>query len=134
LNTDFYEVDDFFNREKQASESSKNRVFQSDAEFNARLEHINKTASKKTKEALEDGEKLSNTTRLKDIRGNRAAEREIEYGKNNWESDQDDNEIPEQSDESTDDESYIASPDYTDRLSEILSQQQNQINHPNNGK
>jgi putative transposase len=132
LNTDFYEVDDYFNREKQASEGSKDRVFQSDAEFNARLEHINKTASKKTKEALEDGEKLSNADRLKDIRGNRAAERDIEYDKNNWESNQEDDEILEQSDESTDDESYIASPDYTDRLSEILNQQQNQINSPNN--
>jgi putative transposase len=134
LNADFYEADDFFNRERQSSESSKDRVFQSDAEFNARLEHTNKTASKQTKEALEDGEKLSKTARLKDIRGNRAAERDIEYDKNNWESDQEYEEILEQSEEPTDDESYIASPDYTDRLSEILNQQQNQINHPNNGK
>ena len=113
------------------------RVNKSDAEFNARHEHITKVASKEKELAKHDAGKQTKKSQIKNIGGNRAEERERERQSDLWEIGRSesvteeiafDNEI---SDESENSEDYVPAPDYMDVLSEMLDDQQKTKNKGN---
>lgn len=133
--SDFFSVENYYYEEAIASEDARDRVYKSDAEFNARHEHITKKASKETKLAKYDAGKQSKKSQTEGIRDNRAEERNHEREANIWDlskTEEDNgspistNEIIPEPKSNQDEEEYVPARDHTDILSEMLSQQQNQ--------
>lgn len=131
--SDFFSVENFYHEEAIASENARDRVYRSDAKFNARHEDITKKATQETKLAKYDVGEQSKKSQTDAIRNNRAEERAQEREANTWNIGETDsnssssvstNEISIESQNNQVEEKYIPAPDYTDLLSEMLSQQQ----------
>lgn len=130
--SDFFSVKDYYFKEAIASENARDRVYNSDAEFNARHEHITKKASKETNLAKYDAGKQSKKSQTEGIRNNRAEERDHEREANLWEFNKTGSKDPMSANNQTlieeennqSQELYVPAPDYTDMLSEMLNEQQ----------
>lgn len=133
--SDFFSIENYYHEEAIASEDSRDRVYRSDAEFNARHEHITKKAANETKLAKYDAGEQSKKSRTEGIRDNRAEERNHKREENIWDlgstmsgidaSGNSDGSSTLSDSVGTEDH-YIPAPDYIDLLSEMLSQKQNQ--------
>lgn len=133
--SDFFSVENYYFEEAVASEDARDRIYNSDAEFNARHEHITKNAKKATELAKFDAEPQSKKAQTEGIRENRAEERDREREANIWEfngkepivnSPLNNAEDSFGSKENPNDEDYVPAPDHTDFLAELLKQQQGQ--------
>jgi putative transposase len=78
---DWFEILDYFELQKQAEEVSRTRHYQTEAEFNAEVDHIVQNAQEKTKQATKG---QSNAARLKNVRDNRQNERADERASDAW--------------------------------------------------
>jgi putative transposase len=133
--SDFFSVENYYYEEVIASEDARDRVYKSDAEFNARHEHITKKAAKEKKLAQYDAGEQSKKSQTEGIRDNRAEESDREREANVWNMGEQDSKddssvsvgkILTASETNQDEEQYVPAPDYTDLLDEMLSEQQNQ--------
>lgn len=133
--SDFFSVENYYHEEAIASEDARDRLYKSDAKFNARHEHITKKAAKEKKLAQYDAGEQSKKSQTEGIRDNRAEERDHEREKNVWnigetksngDSSASVNTTTTESENSQIEEQYVPAPDYTDILSEMLKEQQNQ--------
>ncbi len=131
-NSDFYSTENYFHEETIASENSQDRQNRSNAEFNARHNQLTKEAAEKTQLANDDVGYQSKRSKTRGIRDNRAEARDQERKANIWnlnEANLDDdssvniNESSTNSENTQTEEHYIPAPDYTDLLSEMLSEQ-----------
>lgn len=132
--SDFFSVENYYFKEAIASEDARDRIYNSDAEFNARHDHITKNANEKTNLAKYDAGTQSKKAQTEGIRDNRADERNREREANLWEPNKNnssvdslisDSEFLEQEEINQEKESYVAAPDYTDMLSDLFNQRQN---------
>lgn len=78
---DWFEILDYYELQKQAEETSRTRLYQAEAEFNAEVDSIVKNAQELTKQATRG---QSNAARLKNVRGNRQNERDEERERDAW--------------------------------------------------
>jgi hypothetical protein len=133
--SDFFSVENYYYEEAVTSEEARDRIYKSDAEFNARHEHITKKAAKETKMAKYDAGEQSKKSQTEGIRDNRAEARDHEREANVWNlgetNSNDDFSVPVNEsltnpEANPDEEQYIPAPDYTDLLSEMLNENQNQ--------
>ena len=116
--SDLFSVKNYYYSEAVASENVRDRIYKSDAEFNARHEQITKKAAREKEIAKYDAGELTKKSQTEGIAENRAEERERERQSDLWkigESEENSlisgNEILNGSEE---DEDYISAPDYTD--------------------
>lgn len=132
--SDFFSIEDYHYKEAVDSENMRDRIYKSDARFNARHEHITKKATKAVDLARYDAGPQSKKAQTEGIRDNRAEERDREREKNAWifnEPNPDENHLISKSEEmensenAQEEEHYEPAPDYTDMLNDLLNQQQN---------
>lgn len=134
-NADFSALENYFYEETIASENSLDRQRRSNAEFNARHNHITNEATEKTQIAQYDVGKQSKRSRTKGIQENRAEARDAERAKNLWNlsRDEESNSVPANTGlnvlEKSPSEEYIPPLDYTNRLSAVLKQRRNNKNN-----
>jgi len=131
--SDFFSVENYYYKEAIASENARDRIYRSDAEFNARHDHITKKAAKETKLAKYDEGEMSKKSQISGIRNNRTEERDRERGEKIWFFNDPESEnhpliIDEQdvTESNEGEEFYIPPHDYTDILSEMLNEHQKQ--------
>lgn len=127
LQSDFYSVEDYFFKEAIDAENSVDRQLRSDAEFQARLDHVTTKAAKRKSEALRQVDELSAAAQISNIQTNRAKEREEARRENIWPIGSDkeaailDQKTLSESAASSKDKSYATAPDYTARLAHNFS-------------
>lgn len=133
-NSDFFSLENYYFEEAIISESSQDRIYKSEAEFNARHEHITKKATEEKNLAKYDAGSQSKKSQTEGIRDNRQEERDLEREKNLWnlneaipnETFSDFNEEEsKQSERIQEEDRYEPAPDYTDMLKKLLNQHQN---------
>ena len=130
--SDFFSVENYYYKEAIMSEDAQDRIYKSDAEFNARHEHISKKATQETNLAKYDVGKQSKQSRTKGIRSNRTEERDREREANLWNFSKTEskkytdynNQTLNESEHNQEEKGYVSAPDYTDVLSEMLNEQQ----------
>lgn len=131
-NNDFFSIKDYYFEEAISSEDARDRVYNSDAKFNARHEHITKKAMEEKILAKYDAGPQSKKSQTEGIRDNRREERDHEREKNIWDLNETDpnrtfstfkDEEPEQSEEIQEEDHYEPAPDYTDMLRDLLNEQ-----------
>jgi predicted adenine nucleotide alpha hydrolase (AANH) superfamily ATPase len=129
LQSDFYSVEDYFFKEAIDAENSVDRQLRSDAEFQARLDHVTTKAAKRKREALRQADDLSAAAQISNIQANRAEEREEARQENIWPIGLDkepaifDQKAISQSAASSKDKSCATAPDYTAQLARNFSKQ-----------
>lgn len=129
---DFFSVENYYYKEAIASEDARDRVYRSDAEFNARYDHVTKKAAKATRMAKDDAGKMTKKSQTEGIRSNRTEERDREREANLWNfngmepenSTNSNDQTLNESENNQGEEIYVSAPDYTDVLSEMLDEQQ----------
>lgn len=131
--SDFFSVENYYYKEAIASEDARDRIYKSDAEFNARHDHITKKAAKETKLAKYDRGEMGKKSQIEGIRDNRAEERDRERDEKIWvfnesEPDNSQSSINDKDLTASDEceENYVPAPDYSDILSEMLNEHQKQ--------
>lgn len=136
--SDFFSVKNYYHQETIASEDARDRIYRSDAKFNARHEQITKKATQETNLAKYDAGEQSKKSQTDGIRDNRAEERDREREANIWNIGETDvnndstvsgTEISTESENNQAEEQYIPAPDYTDFLTDMLNQQQKPRKH-----
>lgn len=129
-NSDFFSIEDYYFEEAIASEDARDRIYKSDAEFNARHDHITKNAAQATDLAKFDAGPQSKKAQTEGIKTNRAEERDFEREKNLWGNNgvnlSSDSEKSDVSDNELEEEHYEPAPDYTDMLGDLLNQHQSE--------
>lgn len=127
-NNDFFSIVDYYFEEAIASEDARDRIYKSDAEFNARHQHITKKATEETNLAKFDAGYQSKKSQTEGIRDNRREERDREREENIWSFKEIDSDSKsEESDQIRkihEENHYEPAPDYTDMLSNLLSENQ----------
>jgi putative transposase len=136
--SDFFSVENYYYQEAIASEDARDRIYRSDAEFNARHEHITKEATEKTQLAKYDAGEQSKKSQTEGIRDNRLDERNRERQLDAWdemnkpkseiEESISSNEFLNEAESNQTQEHYVPAQDYTDFLSELLEEHQHQKN------
>lgn len=131
--SDHFSVDNYYFGEAVDSENARDRIYKSDAEFNARHQEITNQATQKTNLAKYDAGKRSKKAQTEGIRDNRIEERDRVRNLNTWsigkeELDSTISSISSVSETNTgqSEENYIPAPDYTNFLTDLLEKQQNQ--------
>lgn len=130
--SDYFSVQNYYFEEAVASEDARDRIYNSDAEFDALHEDITKKAVEAKKLAEYDAGKQSKKSKTEGIRDNRREERDREREAKIWAFESNDSNSIENTTEQVsnesgtlkDEEQYIPSPDYTNFLSEMLDEQQ----------
>ena len=82
--SDLYTAQDYFELERQATEASRTRTLQADAELDAQCDHVVAEAREKTLAAQRTAGSQSKRSRIGQIRENRAAERQYERDRTAW--------------------------------------------------
>lgn len=121
---DWYEIVDYFERQKQAEQASRTRQQQSSAAFHAQVDQIVAQATEQTEKASTVQSKRS---RIQGIRGNRKLEREHERETGAWQLGIDEMSKPpgqviplsSVAQPEEDDEGYVAPPKRTDKLRKL---------------
>jgi hypothetical protein len=121
---DWYEIVDYFERQKQAEQASRTRQQQSSAAFHAQVSQIVAQATEQTEKASTVQSKRS---RIQGIRGNRKLEREHEREAGAWQLGIDEISkppgqiipLPSVAQPEEDDEGYVAPPKPIDKLRKL---------------
>jgi ATPase subunit of ABC transporter with duplicated ATPase domains len=121
---DWYEIVDYFERQKQSEQASRTRQQQSSAAFHAQVNQIVAQATEQTEKASTVQSKRS---RIQGIRGNRQLEREHERENGAWQLGTEEIHqqpgqvipLPSVAQGEEDDEGYVALPKPIDKLRKL---------------